>query len=86
MKTTKGRTVAPKRGRVIQIFYKYPLPGRESALLGVRTATSLKQGLLDYYEEHLKPQGFVKPQVTGNVLTVTRRGRKSVTYIGKDVS
>lgn len=85
-KTTADRPTTAKRGRVVQIFQQMNLD-REDRLIGVRKATSLKQALLDYYEETLKPQGWQKPLVNGNVLTVSAtKPRRTCTFKAKDVS
>lgn len=63
-----------KKIRTIQIFSEF-VEKREPRLIAVRNADSLKKGLLDYYEETLRPIGWTKPLVTGNVLTVEMKGQ-----------
>lgn len=48
-----------------------------------REAVSLKQALLDFYNETLKQYGYKDPKVVGNVLTV-RYKRDEKTYIATE--
>lgn len=66
----------PRSVRIRQGF------GQERGV-SVRLAPSLKQALLDFYEETLKGYGYTKPKVVGNVLTVRFRSRE-MTYVAEE--
>jgi hypothetical protein len=75
VKTTAGKTRTRRPARAIAIFN---LPERKN--VAVRRASSLRQALLEYHKDVLKPKGFVAGIVVGNVLTVNHKDNLNETW------
>lgn len=68
MKTTGGKTKARRQPRRSVSIHQMPKGFR----VQVRYASSLKQGLEEFFKERLQPQGWGKVKIVGNVLTVSK--------------
>ena len=70
--TKKRVTRRPKRSVRI---HSMPSGSR----VNVRYASSLKQGLEEFYKEFLKPKGYTNKKIVGNILLVSK-GEANVEY------
>jgi hypothetical protein len=68
MKTTQGKTKAPKQGeRVVKIY------GVDSRRITAQfNATSLRAALKEFFERNLEPKGWKAGKYVGNTLQVIK--------------
>lgn len=66
-------------GRIVHIHRR-----SDGKLLAVKRSSSLKQALVEYYKETLKPAGYFDPGYVGNVVTVYDKYSNIVQYVATE--